>query len=129
MLNWSTVGTLILGSGGLITGVLALLSSRSSKNKIDSETQVNIASAAQSHEMLVQSRETFWRKETEFVKEAFEVELVSLKKEVAWMRVLIENHVPWDWEVVRQLKLAGIEVSNPPTLNYVKGKYSSPEEA
>lgn len=129
MLNWSTVGTLILGSGGLITGVLALLSSRSSKNKIDSETQVNIASAAQSHEMLVQSQETFWRKETEFVKEAFEVELVSIKKEVAWMRILIENHVPWDWEVVRQLKLAGIEVSNPPTLNYVKGKYSSPEEA
>lgn len=129
MLNWSTVGTLILGSGGLITGVLALLSSRSSKNKIDSETQVNIASAAQSHEMLVESQETFWRKETEFVKEAFEVELVSLKKEVAWMRILIENHVPWDWEVVRQLKLAGIEVSNPPTLNYVKGKHSSPEEA
>jgi len=129
MLNWSTVGTLILGSGGLITGVLALLSSRSSKNKIDSETQVNIASAAQSHEMLVESRETFWRKETEFAKEAFEVELVSLKKEVAWMRILIKNHVPWDWEVVRQLKLAGIEVSNPPTLNYVKGKYSSLEEA
>ena len=129
MLNWSTVGTLILGSGGLITGVLALLSSRSSKNKIDSETQVNIASAAQSHEMLVESRETFWRKETEFAKEAFEVELVSLKKEVAWMRILIENHVPWDWEVVRQLKLAGIEVSNPPTLNYVKGKYSSLVEA
>lgn len=116
MLNWSTIGTVILGSGGLITGVLALLSSKSNKNKIDSETDINIANVEQVRENLSQSRERFLSEE-----------ITALKQEVGWLRLLIENHVPWDWEVVRQLKLAGIEMTNPPTLNYIKNKYSKEE--
>lgn len=120
MLDWSSVGTIILGGGGLVTGILALFSARASKGKINSETDINIANVEQSREKLHQSRELFWRNEVDKVRESFEREIKELRNEVTWLRVLIENHVPWDWEVVRQLKLAGIEFRNPPTLNYIK---------
>lgn len=122
MLDWSALGTIILGGGGLITGILALFSARSNKSKIDSETDINVANVEQSREKLHQSRELFWRNEVEQVREAFEREIADLRNEVTWLRVLIENHVPWDWEVVRQLKLAGIDYRDPPTLNYIKSR-------
>ena len=127
MLDWSTLGTIILGGGGLITGILALFSARSNKNKLDSETDINVANAAQSREKLHQSRELFLRNEVDEVRQAFEREITELRNEVTWLRVLIENHVPWDWEVVRQLKLAGIEFRDPPTLNYLKSRLNTEE--
>lgn len=56
------------------------------------------------------------------MREVFDHEITALKEEVNALRSLIEAHVPWDWEVVRQLKLAGIEFRTPPTLNYISGK-------
>lgn len=129
MLNWSSLGTLVLGGGGLVTGILALFSARANKGKVNSETNLNIASVEESREKLHQSRELFWRNEMQQVREAFEREIQELRNEVTWLRVLIESHVPWDWEVVRLLKLAGIEYRDPPTLNYLQSKIEKSEES
>lgn len=129
MLNFTTLGTVILGGGGLITGILALFSARANKNKTNSETDINVANVESSREQLRQLREAFWQNEMDKVKESFQVELSHLRDEVGWLRVLIENHVPWDWEVQRQLKLAGIEYRDPPTLNYIKSKKNHTEES
>lgn len=125
MADMSSLGTIILGGGGLVTGLLALFSARANRSKTDSETKVNIAAFEQTREALYQSREAFWRKEVNELHDSFEEEVETLRAEVAWLRILIENHVPWDWEVVRQLKLSGIDFRLPPTLNYIKHK---PEE-
>lgn len=112
----------MLGSGGLVTGLLALVSAKSNRGKTNSETDLNLANVQHSREKLYQSRETFLRDEMEKMREVFDSEIAALKEEVSALRSLIESHVPWDWEVIRQLKLAGIEVRNPPTLNYIHGK-------
>jgi hypothetical protein len=124
-LNWSTTSTLVLGVGGLITAIIALFSARSGKNKINSETSLNNANVEQSRENLHQSRELFLRTEVEKIRETLQEEINLLRSEVTSLRILIESHVPWDWEVVRQLKLAGIDFRDPPTLNYLK---QQPEE-
>jgi hypothetical protein len=120
----ATVGPLILGASGLITGMVALFSVNVNKRKVHTEADVNDATAANSREQLLQSREIFWRKEFDDLHKTFQSEIDELKTEVAWLRVLIENHVPWDWEVVRQFKLAGIEFREPPTLHYLKKNIS-----
>ena len=125
MLHWSTFGTLVLGGGGLITGIIALFSARANKNKTFSETSLNYANAEQSRESIHQSRELFLRQEIKQAEEKFEEEIQKLRNELTAFRVLIEAHVPWDWEIMRQLKLAGIDFREPPTLNYMKPK---PEE-
>lgn len=120
MTDFSSLLTYVLGGGGLITALIALFSARSNKDKTNSETYLNIANAQQSRENLHQSRETFLRDEMDKVHSNLQKEINNLKKEVSSLRVLIESHVPWDWEVVRQLKLAGIDFRDPPTLNYIK---------
>jgi hypothetical protein len=122
MLSWSTVGTLVLGGGGLITGILALFSARSNKNKVNSEVKINLNTAEQIREKLYQSREEFWRSEVETLQKRFNCDLTKLRNESAYLRSLIDNHLLWDWEVVRALKLAGIELRDPPTLHYIKEK-------
>lgn len=108
----------------MITGLIALFSANVSKRKTNTEADVNDATAANSREQLFQSRELFWRKEMQTMHDTFQSEINELRTEVAWLRVLIENHVPWDWEVVRQLKLAGIDFREPPTLHYIKKNVS-----
>lgn len=122
----TTLGTMILGTGGLITGALALFSARANRSKTTSEANLNIANAEQSRENLHQSREMFLRLEMENLRNNLQKEVNELRDEVISLRLLIESHVPWDWEVVRQLKLAGIDFRDPPTLNYFKQK---PEES
>lgn len=121
----TSFGTLILGGSGLVTGVLALFSARANRGKVNSETEINSANAAQSRESLYQSRELFWRNEVSNVREQFSNDINFLKEEVTFLRILIEKHVIWDWEVMRTLKLAGIDFRDPPTLNYINRK---PEE-
>ena len=116
MLSGSSVGTMLLSGGGLITAILALFSARAAKNKTNSETDVNIAAVEMSRENLYQSREMFLHAEIERVKK----ELNLMKEEISSLRSLIESHAPWDWEVMRQLKLAGIDFREPPTLNYIQ---------
>lgn len=125
----STIGTWLLGSGGLITGGLSLYSIRSSRNKTDSETGVNSATkkkleteAATLSEESEIKREEFWNKKFDAQEEKFEAEIQELREELAWMRILIENHVPWDWETQRLLIQNNIEHRKPPSLNYIKGK-------
>lgn len=120
MADWSSLGTVILGGSGLITGALALFSARANRGKTNSETNINIANADQSRENLYQSRELFWRNEMGVVRDQLELDIKLLKDEITSLRILIEKHVLWDWEVIRQLKLAGIDFRDPPTLNYIQ---------
>lgn len=121
----TSFGTVILGASGLITGTLALFSARANRSKINSETNINIANAEQSRENLYQSRETFLRTEMQTAKTQLEKDIKNLQTEMSHVRSMIEKHVLWDWEVIRQLKLAGIDFRDPPTLNYIRDK---PEE-
>lgn len=113
-MNWSSIGTFILGCGGLITGILALLSARANKDKINSETKINLTNAEQARETMHHSRENYLHEE-----------IILMREEITALRRLIELHVPWDWEIMRQLKLAGIEYREPPTLHYIKTKPSN----
>lgn len=122
MPDWSTLGTIILGGGGLVTGILALFSARANKGKINSETKLNIANVEHTREQLHQSRELFLRNEIENIRQTFDHEIEELRDQVSSLQSLIEIHVPWDWEVVRQFKLLGIDFREPPTLNYIKHK-------
>lgn len=119
-MNWSSIGTIILGGGGLVTGILALFSARANKGKIHSETEVNIANAEHTRESIHHSREMFLYDEMEKVHKKLRDDIEFLREEVGVLRRLIESHVPWDWEVIRQLKLAGIDFRDPPSLNYIK---------
>lgn len=127
-MDWSSLATLLLGGGGLVTGFLALYSARANRSKVHSETEMNFANAAHSRETMHQSREIFLREEMDKAHEKLHQEIMLLKEEVGSLRTLIESHVPWDWEVVRQLKLAGIDFRDPPTLNYIKNKLKLKED-
>ena len=122
MASLSSLGTIVLGGGGLITGLLALFSARANKNKTNSEVKVNMSTAEQIREKLYQSREEFWRGEVDHMQKCFSCDLGKLRNESAALRALIDRHLIWDWEVVRALKLAGVEVRDPPTLHYIKEK-------
>jgi hypothetical protein len=123
----SEVGKWVLTLAALITAVISLYSVRSNRNKVDSEAGVNKATekeietrAAGMSEETYQKREAFWQKKLDDSEKKLESEIGELREEVAWLRRLIEGHVPWDWEVVRTLKINGIEQRDPPTLNWVR---------
>lgn len=129
MVDLSTLGTMLLGGGGLITGGLSLYSIRSNLKKIESEAGVNDATkrkteseAAALNEATEQKREEFWNKKLTDTKLEFNIKIEELHEEIGWMRVLIENHVPWDWETQHLLIQAGIEHRKPPTLHYIRKK-------
>lgn len=122
MLDVITLSTIVLGGGGLITGAIALFSARSNKEKMNSEASVNRNNAETLREKLYQSREIFWREEVDHLQKSFNFDLSKLHNEAAVLRALIDRHLIWDWEVVRALKLAGIELRDPPTLHYIKEK-------
>ncbi len=127
MIDISDIGTMLLGGGGLVTGCLSLYSIRTNLKNIDSEAGVNQATrrrieveAVALNEATEQRREEFWNKKLEDTKSEFNRQIHNLNEEIGWMRLLIENHVPWDWEVQRLLIKAGIEHRKPPTLQYIK---------
>lgn len=129
MIDISDIGTMFLGGGGLVTGCLSLYSIRTNLKKIDSEADVNQATrqkieaeAVALNDATEQRREEFWNKKLEDAKSEFNRQIHNLNEEIGWMRLLIENHVPWDWEVQRLLIKAGIEHRKPPTLQYIKSK-------
>lgn len=124
MPSLSEIGPLVMTSGALITSGLAVYYSRSNRNKIDSESGVNNASAKEIEERAATLSDERYRKREEF----WSQEIEELRDEVAWLRILIENHVPWDWEQMRKMTLAGIEHDRPPTLNYVKRKRKEEEK-
>lgn len=135
MPSLSEIGPLVMTSGALITSGLAVYYSRSNRNKIDSESGVNNASAKEIEERAAtlsderyRKREEFWSQENAKIKKEWHEDIEELRDEVAWLRILIENHVPWDWEQMRKMTLAGIEHDRPPTLNYVKRKRKEEEK-
>lgn len=50
----------------------------------------------------------------------FERKIAALEREVATLRRYINRHIPWDWTAVRHLRLAGIDIEDPPDLNYLQ---------
>jgi hypothetical protein len=128
-MDLSALGGIILGTGGAVTGGLSIFAVRANKNKTVSETGMNEASGKEIEQKAIalseqtyQARETFWSKQVETVRTDCEKEIAELREEIGWLRVLIENHVPWDWERIREAKLAGLDPPNPPTLNYIRSR-------
>lgn len=126
-MNLSEAGSLILGGGGLITACLAFYSARANRTKISSEAGVNAATEKEIEQRAIglsektyQARERFWEERVDKVKIQCEAEIDELREEIGWLRLLIEAHVPWDWEAIRLLKLNSLDMRDPPTLNYIK---------
>ena len=135
-MNFQTVGMWVVGSGGLLTGSLSLYSMRANLGKTNSESGLNDATRKKIEveaKSIVQEaerkREEFWNKKFDDNEKNFDKQIADLQDEVSWLRMLIENHIPWDWEVQRLLIKAGIEHRRPPTLQYVKNNRRKAEEA
>ena len=135
MPSLSEIGPLVMTCGALITSGLAVYYSRSNRKKIDSDSNVNNANAKEIEERAAtlsderyRKREQYWSNEVKTIKTECHEEIDELRDEVSWLRILIENHVPWDWEQMRKMTLAGIEHDRPPTLNYVKRKRKEEEK-
>lgn len=81
------------------------------KRKEDSEVHLTQAQERQMVTQIEQSQE-----------QKFNKEIVDLKIEVESLKKYINEHMPWDWNAVRALRLAGIEIDDPPSLFYIKGE-------
>lgn len=127
-MNVSAIGQWVLGSGALIAGLIAIYMARANKKKTQADTGKTNAEEKEIEEKAIalseatyQSRERFWQGQIEDVKNEMQKDIDALREEVAWLKILIEQHVPWDWAQQRKLTLAGIEHEAPPTLNYIRG--------
>lgn len=128
-MNASLVGQWVLGSGALVASLIALYMARSNKKNTEAVTGKTNAEEKEIEEKAIalseatyQSREKFWQGQVQDVKRECHSEVEELRSEVAWLKVLIEQHVPWDWAQQRRLTLAGIEHEAPPTLNWIKDR-------
>ena len=50
----------------------------------------------------------------------FNTKIADLERELVSLKKYVNEHMPWDWKAVRALRLAGIEIDDPPTLFYIK---------
>lgn len=129
MNNLSTLGAFVMGGGGLLASLIALYMARPNRNKLEADTGKTQAEekeietrAAKVSEETYQSREKFWNAQVQQVKEECHQEVSQLRREVGYLKALIEQHVPWDWETQRLLIQNGIDHPKPPTLNYIPGE-------
>jgi predicted Holliday junction resolvase-like endonuclease len=67
-----------------------------------------------------QKREEHWQSKLDKQERKLRGEIGDLRAEVNGLKSYINEHIPWDWEAVRQLRLAGIEIDNPPSLIYIR---------
>lgn len=125
--NIQLIATVLFGGGGLIAGLVAIFMVRANKGKVQADTKETEMRAIQLSDSIDAEREARWQKKVDTVQAKCDEEVDELREEVAWLRILIENHVPWDWEVQRKLIQNGIDHSRPPTLNYIRGRQSIEE--
>lgn len=120
MSDISAIGSLIVSFGALITGAVALYMARASKNKTQAETKKLDTEAAKLDDDRFQAREIYWNGVVKSIKEEFEDKIDELERKVSGLQLLIEGHIPWDWEALRKLKLNDIEQRDPPTLIWIE---------
>lgn len=127
MADLSTIGTFIIGSGGLLGSCIAIYMARANRKKTEaesiktsSEARKLDTEAAKLDDERYRDRETFWREEVEKVEKKFERKIDELEQKVAGLQLLIEGHIPWDWEALRKLKMNDIDQRDPPTLIWVE---------
>lgn len=92
----------------------------------ESEVVNRAAAINQTREL---EREQHWQKKLDDQEHKFHGELGELRGEMRELRLesdtlklFIHRHMPWDWEAVRKMTLAGIEHTDPPSLVYLKGE-------
>jgi hypothetical protein len=124
MVDLSTIGAFLLGGGGLVGSSIAIYMARANKTKIGAETKKLDTEAAKLDDDRFQTRELFWQREVQKVKDELNPKIEDLEREVASLKLLIEGHIPWDWEVLRKLRLNGIEQRDPPTLIWIEEQRS-----
>jgi len=120
MSDISAIGSLIVSFGALITGAVALYMARASKGKTQAETKKLDTEAAKLDDDRFQAREVYWNGVVTSLKSEFEEKIDELERKVSGLQLLIEGHIPWDWEALRKLKLNDIEQRDPPTLIWIE---------
>jgi predicted RNase H-like nuclease (RuvC/YqgF family) len=88
--------------------------------KTKAETAVTSREAAAFDANRERLREEHWQEKLDKSEARFEAEIGELRDEVQMLRRFIERHVPWDWKAVRELRLLGSDIEDPPTLTYLK---------
>lgn len=108
-MNTSAVINVCLAIAWVLSVVTTIYFLPTRKRKEDSEIHLTRAQERQMVTQIEQSQEQKYEKKIAEI----ELELVSLKK-------YVNEHMPWDWKAVRALRLAGIEIEDPPSLFYIR---------
>jgi hypothetical protein len=124
------IGALVLGSGGLLTGLIALLTLRSKTSNVDSQTGLNkaqetevIQRASQINEQRERDRDREWERKIELVKQECNGKISELEEEVNILEIFIDSSVPWIWGAVRELRINGISYADAPSLPNIRREY------
>lgn len=91
--------------------ILSIRARKINTAKVESETSLNEAQQADIVRQISDSSE-----------QKFRAEIDALKREVESLKLYINRHIPWDWKAVRELRLNGIEIEDPPSLQYINGE-------
>lgn len=120
--NIQLIATILFGGGGFIAGLIAIFMVRANRGKVVADTKETEMRAIQLSDSIDAERDRRWQEKIDNVQKKCDEDVDELREEVGWLKLLIENHVPWDWEMQRKAIQAGIDHSKPPTLNYIKGR-------
>lgn len=122
-----TILNVLLAMGTLASPIIALIFVRQQLRAGDTKIDLDKKDAAiKSREALSmdqdreQKRETHWQTKLDDQELKLDQEIAELRAEVNGLKQYINEHIPWDWDAVRQLRLAGIEIDNPPSLIYIR---------
>lgn len=122
-MNAQTIGLLVTWLGALVTAAIALYTVRANRNKTVAETELTkTQTAAKTKEAAAfdedreDKREAKWEAKIRECEDKFEAQIDPLRRELAFQRRYIERHIPWDWTAVRELRMRGVEIDDPPTL-------------
>lgn len=122
-----TILNVLLSMGTISSPIIAIIFVRQRLRAGDTKIDLDKKDAAiKSREALSmdqdreQKRETHWQAKLDDQERKLDEEIAELRAEVNGLQRYINEHIPWDWDAVRQLRLAGIEIDNPPSLIYIR---------
>ncbi|AXH46872.1 membrane protein [Mycobacterium phage Aminay] len=125
-MNTQLIVNLLLASGTLATALLGVMSYRQNRRKGDADIEHSQATttevvnrAAQINETREMEREKFWRSTLADTERRLEGELSNVRAELANLKNGINKHVSWDFKAIRELRLLGSDIEDPPSLLYV----------
>lgn len=110
MMEWVEPVAILVTAFVAFTGMLLSIKSRKTNtSKVESETNLNEAQQAEIVRRISESSE-----------EKFQRRIAKLEREIESLKLYINRHIPWDWKAVRELRLAGIDIEDPPSLQYIQ---------